>query len=138
MIALAVGVGEQRLVPVGQQARRQRRLGGRQWCAREVAQLAAVLVGVGDRLEPLPRGREVALGDARPRRDVAPGRGPEGAQVALEHERGRVGRVRERAGVEHEARAALVVPVPGGRELDSGSSVRAKMIGVHASSVTPS
>src|SRR4051794_16970305 len=85
--ARAVGVGEQRLVPVPEEARGEGCIGGWQRRARQVAQAVAVLDG----LQPLPGGREVALGDARPGGGVARARGAEGGEVALEHERRGVG-----------------------------------------------
>src|SRR4051795_3314818 len=68
---LPVGVGEQRLVPVGEQAHGQGRRGGRKRPARQVVEQRAALVAVVDRRHSPPRLGEVALRDSGPGRDVA-------------------------------------------------------------------
>jgi hypothetical protein len=115
--ALAVGVGEQRLVPVREEARGEGRRGGRERLPGEVEQRRAALVAVLDGVQALPRVREVALGDAGPARRVAPARGPERGEVAGEHERGGAGEIGEGPRVDDEARPAAIVPRPGRREL---------------------
>ena len=66
--ALAVGVGEQRLVPVAEQPGRERGVCGRERPAGQVEQLAALLVAVRDGLARAPRRRRSRPARRRPRR----------------------------------------------------------------------
>ena len=101
----------------GEQAHRQRRRRRRQRLARQVEQLGALLVAMGDGLQARPGVAEVALGDSGPGGDVAAAGRAEGRQVAGEHDRGGLRGVGERPRIDDEARPPLVVPEPGRREL---------------------
>ena len=79
--AAPVGVREQRVVPLRQEADGRGRVGGRERRARDVEQLAAVLVAeAAQRLERVERGGEVGDAEARPVGDVGARRRAEGAR----------------------------------------------------------
>ena len=137
MIALAVGVGEQRLVPVGEQPRGSGvSAGGSGAPAGRAARCRA------------RRGRRRVSSRSQPPRSRAGRRPPRRRRRAGSRARRRRGSARARASPRRRARAAGAgrarSPRGAGRpsarraEWISGSSVRAKMIGAHASSRRPS
>jgi hypothetical protein len=111
---LAVLVGEQRLVPVGQEPGRERDV---LWdgLVGEVVEHGPALVAVGR--QPVVE-VELALGNAGPVRDVPLARRAEGVEVLREDGPCRLLPGWQRAWIDDELGAPRVVPVPGGRELD--------------------
>ena len=120
---LAVGVGEQGLVPAGEQARGEASAGGQDGRARQVEQFVPALVGVTTQRQPLPGGSEVALGDARPSRGVGAAGRTEGGEITARDERRGGRRIGARTGIDHEPRASGLAPEAGGRELHERQEV---------------
>ncbi len=85
---------EQHVVPLRQEANGRGRLGVRQRRARDVEELAAVLVAeAAQRLEPVERALELGHVHHAPGDDVTARRGPERGEVATEDLGARLGRV---------------------------------------------
>ena len=116
-------VHEQGRVPGREEAHRNRSLGGRKRRAREVEQLAALLVAEAAELHPLERLRERADAHPGPVGDVRPRRRPERAEVAADEvfPRLELGELRLRPDPllgEAEEVGPAPLPGPGGRHAD--------------------